>query len=90
MQYEIDFVGNANDGEEHISQSIFEHREPCTFIVDTSKSALLQDPKMWKDLVLSMNDRIGMNSHIDLCWKRGDVCLKLIIFAFNQTEQTGT
>ncbi|KAL3779146.1 hypothetical protein ACHAWO_002841 [Cyclotella atomus] len=85
---EIDFKVHALD-QELIPRAVYEYREPHTLAIDTSGSSTLQDPALWKDFVISLNKRVGFNSHIDLFWKNGDPRLKLVIFGTNKKEQAG-
>jgi hypothetical protein len=90
IQHEIDFVANVMSQEKYVPIAIFEHREPRTLTIDTSSSVpIFQDPKIWKDLVSSLNAQIGLNSHIDLFWKTGDPLLRLVIFGSNLEERAG-
>lgn len=91
IHHEVDFVANSSYEEKYTSKAIYEHREPLVLAVDVSSGAsTLQNSCIWKDLVSSLNDRIGTNSHIDLCWKHGDTSLKLVIFGSNIDERAGT
>ncbi|KAL7517025.1 hypothetical protein ACHAWX_001986 [Stephanocyclus meneghinianus] len=90
IHHEIDFVANATNQEKYVSMAIFENREPHTLTIDISSSVpTFQDPKIWKDLVSSLNARIGLNSHIDLFWKTGDPRLRLVVFGSNLEERAG-
>ncbi|KAL3803729.1 hypothetical protein HJC23_003783 [Cyclotella cryptica] len=91
IQHEIDFVANATNHEKYLPMAIFEHREPRTLTIDISSGvSTFQDPKIWQDLVSSLNARIGLNSHIDLFWKTGDPRLRLVIFGSNAEERAAT
>ena len=87
---EINFVGTSSDKTKYVPKAMFEYREPHSLSVDiTSSAATLQDPKTWKDLVSYLNDRIGVSSHIDLYWKKGDPCFRLSVFGSNHEERAG-
>lgn len=93
IQYEIDF-GSSRSSQNHPGghpsapqpSAVFEYRSPRTLSIDTST---VQDVTIWKDLVSSMNARIGGNSFIDLYWKKGDPRLNLVIFGSNMEERAG-
>ena len=90
IHHEVDFVTNLPHEEKYMPKAIYEHREPLVLALDVSSGASsLQSSSIWKDLVSSLNDRIGMNSHIDLFWKHGDTSLKLVIFGSNVDERAG-
>jgi hypothetical protein len=90
VEHEIDFVASAINHKKYETSAIFEYREPHTLAVDLSSGgSTLQSPQTWKELVSSLNDRIGMNSHIDIFWEKGDPRMKLVVFGSNLEERAG-
>jgi len=90
IHQEIDFEANATNREKFKPAAIFEHREPRTVTIDISSGgSTLHNSTIWKELVSSLNNLIGYNSHIDLYWKEGDPRLRLVIFGSNADERAG-